>query len=118
MVRIMRSTKIISLTPSGLTYADDEGGPISVDFHECCIGFTKYLQKERGLTEEERRKLEQQTKTVALRNAFAKPMYIEFLCDPPVRFEFKRRLFRNPYTEFNRINSVIQGAGWKTFDLG
>lgn len=114
----MRRRKMISLTPSGLTYADDLGRPIFVDFHECCIGFTKYLQKERGLTEEERRKLEQKTKTVALRNAFAKPMYIEFLCDPPVRLEFKRKLFGNPHSDFSRINSELQDAGWKTFDLG
>jgi hypothetical protein len=110
--------KIISITQERLRFETSENKVFFVDFNKCRIGFSKFLQKENDLTEEERLELEQRTKCVALRDAFAEPMYIEFFSDPPVRFIFNMRIFKEPYREFIRLDNTIIETGWKKFDMG
>jgi len=110
--------QIISIKADGLTYRDKEGTIQFIDFQNCRINFTKYMMKENALTEEDRIEVERKTRCIALRDAFSKPMYIEFLSDPPLRIEFKKKLFKDPYKEFRSLVEIIHKNGWKTFDLG
>jgi hypothetical protein len=89
-----------------------------VDFETCRQNFTKWLQLENNLTEEERNKLELQTRCVAIRDAFEDPKYIEFFSVPRIRIEFKKRLFKDDYKEFRKLISMLNEVGWKTFDMG
>ncbi|WP_214629715.1 hypothetical protein [Paenibacillus agaridevorans] len=110
--------QIISITDAGLNYQDNEGQTHFIDFHKYRINFSKFMMKENDLTEEDRIDLEQRTNCIALRDAFTKPMYIEFFSEPPIRIEFKKKLFKDPYKEFRKLVDIINEHGWKTFDMG
>jgi hypothetical protein len=114
----MKSKKIISITTEGLTYQDKEGHTGFINFEECKKNFSKWLQEENELTDEETNELEKRTRCVAVRDAFEDPKYIEFFTVPRVRFEFFKSLFKDDYKEFRALDFKIKEVGWKTFDLG
>jgi len=114
----LKSKKIISITSEGLTYQNNDGQTYFIDFEECKKNFSKWLQEENELTDEETMHLENRTKCIAIRNAFEEPKYIEFFTFPRVRFEFIKSLFKDDYKEFRKLDFRINGVGWKTFDIG
>ncbi|MDQ0059984.1 hypothetical protein [Paenibacillus harenae] len=114
----MKPSRILSITPSGLIYQSLSGQTVFVDFEQCKQNFTKWLQFENGLTDEETKELEMKTRCVAIRDAFEDPQYIEFISEPKVRFEFKKTLFKDEYKEFRKLDLKINEVGWKTFDMG
>ncbi|MHA6484109.1 hypothetical protein ACX1C1_19630 [Paenibacillus sp. strain BS8-2] len=108
----------MSITTDGFTYQNHTGENMFVDFESCRHNFTKWLQIENNLTEEERSKVEVQTRCVAIRDAFEDPKYIEFLSEPRIRIEFKKKLFKGEYKEFREFVLKINEVGWKIFDMG
>ncbi|MDO3412471.1 hypothetical protein QWJ34_22090 [Saccharibacillus sp. CPCC 101409] len=86
----MKRKKILSIEAEGLSYKDEQGTEKFIDFASAAYFYSKLLQEWNGLDEKERITLERRTKCVALRDGTAKPIYVKFLAETPVIFEFER----------------------------
>ncbi|WP_337103280.1 hypothetical protein [Paenibacillus sp. YIM B09110] len=114
----MKPNRIVSITPSGLTYQSLTDQNAFVDFELCNQNFTQWLRVQNELTDEETVELERNTRCVAIRTAFEAPKFIEFFSEPRVRIEFEKSFFKNDYKQFRKLDFKINEVGWKTFDMG
>jgi len=114
----MRYKDIVKVDEKGLKYKDNDHIEKFVDFETCKSSFVRYMAEQYKLSSEEEQDLQQRSKTVACRDASAKPMYFEFFSNPRIRVDFPRTLYcLNPYSNFSKLQHAIINAGWTTFDL-
>ncbi|MFC4777149.1 hypothetical protein ACFO9Q_10185 [Paenibacillus sp. GCM10023252] len=123
---IIHHNRILKILNNGLLYLDENSSETFIDFEVCRRNWITYINKSEDfeiteLTEEE-------TKTIGWRDAFNKPIYIEFFSEPRTRFiyPYRRNLYewiRNrhgmkAYKFFRKTCISIEENGWTTFDLG
>lgn len=115
---ILKYKDIVKIDEKGLYYHDSDHIEKFIDFEICNSRFVKYMIEQNNLSIEEAEDLKQRSKTVAWRDVTARPMYIEFLSDPRIKFDFPRSLFcLNPYRKFSMLRQDVINVGWTTFDL-
>jgi hypothetical protein len=114
----MKYKDIVQINEKGLLYKSEERVERFIDFESCKNRFVDQMAEQNQLSLEAVNELKLQSITVAWRDITAKPMYIEFLSDPPVKIEFPRTIFGyKPYRNFSKLKQDINDAGWATFDL-
>ena len=118
--------RIIEVTSKELLYNDNNDQIRNIDFYECRKNWVKYIHESNDF--EVNDLTEEKTNCVGWRDIFDKPPYIEFFCEPKIKFIFneRRTLFEwlinknssksNKY--FIKLQYEINEKGWKTFDLG
>jgi hypothetical protein len=108
---------IISIRSEGF-FCRIGSGPVSfIDFEICRKNFAIFMKHGNGLSEEETLKIQETSRCVAIRDASANPMYIEFLWNPPIRLTFKKGIFNGGNKSFSDLDRKINAVGWKTFDI-
>jgi hypothetical protein len=127
---IIDGQRVKSITAQGLLYSNDDGTDTYIDFLAC---YNNYLQKVTSHEHIERMKelnpgfqwdtesikdyIKTRTKwrEIAKRNVLGPPWddgpYIEFYTEPPTRIKFATQ------AEYGAARYVLEGAGWRTFDL-
>lgn len=114
----MKYKDIIKINEEGLYYKDVNRTEKFIKFEDCRREFVRCMVEKNHLSSEIELELNQQSKIVAWRDATAKPMYIEFLSHPPIRFDFPRSILSvDPYQKFSKLQRAIINVGWRTFDL-
>lgn len=73
-----KETTIVRMSPSGLSYLDDDGKECFIDFAECRLTFRTQMGPDQANL----------LNYVGFRNSGVSPSYVELLTEPPTRFEF------------------------------
>jgi hypothetical protein len=117
----MTEKNIIEITSEGLWYVNENEETQFINFENC---YQRYLDRwnnpdhvgrfkevNPGRSDEElNASLERiRARKEVGRRDYSVP-YISFYTDPSIRFDF------SDYTEFRRVEDLVQKAGWRTFD--
>jgi hypothetical protein len=101
-------SEIVTITPKGVHYFDDEGNLQFIDFETCLQNYM--MRWERPDITDETRAFWRERKYVGLRVTFRQPPAIEFYTEPRIYFEFPTA------DDVWKVASMIKKAGWRTND--
>ena len=103
--------EIVTITPKGIHYLDDEGKLQFIDFEGCHRNNLKRIEERLGsIYTDEDRAFWQRAKYVGVRYALSDPPAVEFYTVPQTRFEFPTR------DSLSEVLVAVKKAGWRTND--
>lgn len=124
---ILDGSRIRSVTAQGITYVDDDGAELFIDFAQCYENYLKdMLSPERretimrvnNMTDddwdawfEKVKKFKQVGRRQPMSPPWADGPFIDFHTEPPIRFQLSSI---GEYVDL----SEMRNAGWRLFDLG
>jgi hypothetical protein len=106
------STTIQSIDQAGIRFTDDQGNQQFIDFAICRTNWLRHIN--RTLDEMSPKSADWHQRCVGRRNIIGTPPYIEFLTDPPTRFEFDSG--QPNQDDYRAMRTQLEHAGCTTFD--